>query len=231
MEPSPYPETVVFVRHAQSQGNVLTVAERAALTIGTASYDLTDVGRAQAACTHDWMQEYFPNPDRLLSSYYLRPLATGGICYPGMPIRQDERLAESDRGVYTILGSEGVQREMPWEILRKNRDGLYHYRPPGGENWPDVLRRIREFRTSIRNRYPGKTIVVFGHGFWILLWQMLHEQWTIEETVERYLSDRIVANASVLIYRGMVDESSGRHVLRHNPETDYIVPWEGRVTP
>lgn len=229
MKDFPYPETVVFVRHAQSKGNLLSPAERAALPVGTTSYDLTPFGERQADITGEYVRKHFPNPDRLIRSYYRRTRLTGERCYPGWDIREDERLAEANRGVYTVLGEDGVRVHMPWELERRERDGLYHYMPPGGENWPMIEARIRSFRRSLRMHYSGKTVVCFTHGFWLLLWQKRVHRWTIEETERRYREDEIVANASVLIYRGRWDDERGKHVLAHDPATDYVVPWEGKI--
>lgn len=229
MESNPYPKEIVFVRHARSRGNDLTVAERAKLNIGTTAYELTDVGEQQGLHTRDWLGIHFPTPDRILRSYYARTKRTADICYPDMEKREEPLLAEANRGIYSVLTHDEILRHMPWEIERRNRDGLYHHCPQGGENWPMIENRIRDFRRSIRAHYPGKTIVVFGHGFWILLWQKLIHHWTIEETERRYRNDEIVANASVLIYRNEWREDIGRNVLRHDPATDYVVPWLGKL--
>lgn len=229
MQDFPYPRTVVFVRHAQSRGNTLSLAERAALPVGTTAYELTALGERQADLTGEWLRARFPNPDRLIRSYYRRTRLTGERCYPGWDIREDERLAEANRGVYTVLGEEGVRANMPWEIERRERDGLYHYCPLGGENWPMIEARIRSFRRSLRTHYPEKTVVCFAHGFWLLLWQKRVHRWPIEEAERRYREDEIVANASVLIYHGRWNERLGKHVLEHDPATDYVVPWEGKI--
>ncbi len=118
MTSEPYP-TIIFVRHAQSEGNVLTVAERAEMQIGTTAYRLTSLGRRQATCTHDWLQKNFPNPDRVIRSYYQRTAETAKLCYPEEEVREDARLAEANRGVYTILGPNGVKEKMPWETVRR----------------------------------------------------------------------------------------------------------------
>jgi len=225
----PYPETIVWVRHAQSEGNLLSIAERAVKPVGTTSYNLSPLGERQADLTGEWLREHFPNPDRIVRSYYRRTAQTAERCYPDACVVEDERLAEANRGVYTVLGEEGVRLHMPWEIERRERDGLYHCCPPGGENWPMIEARIRAFRHSLRMHYSGRTVVCFCHGFWIMLWQKRIHGWPIEEAERRYRENDIVANASVLIYRGGWDERHGKFVLLHDSETDYVVPWEGKI--
>lgn len=223
----PYPALFIFVRHAQSQGNLLTPAERVRLEMGTPYYTLTDRGRAQARMTGEWLQKFFPNPDRIFRSYFVRTRETAELLYSNRSIAEDERLAEANRGMWHVLSEDDIREKMPWEIRRRELDGLYHYRPPGGENWPDVELRLRDFRRSMRRRFPGKTIVCVTHGHWLLLWQKRIDRWTIDETVERYKQGIIVENASVVIYRDEI--VGGKHRLVHDPSRDYIVPWKGKL--
>lgn len=219
----PYPN-FIFVRHAQSRGNLLTQAERAKLEVGTIYYELTPLGVTQAQRTGAWLHCYCSDPDRIFRSYFMRTRRTADLLYPDRQIDEDERLAEANRGIWHVLNEDEIQERMPWEIKRRELDGLYHYRPPGGENWPDVELRLRDFRRSMRRRFPGKTIVVVTHGNWLLLWQKRIHHWTIDETVERYRQGRIVENASVLIYRDELVR--GKHRL---VEDSYIVPWQGKL--
>ena len=217
-----YPETIVFVRHAESEGNLLSVEERVRLCQGTNLYALTARGRVQAMVTRRWLAEHFPNPDRIIRSYYRRVAETADAIYPDLPKREDERLAEANRGIWHVRTEARIAIEAPFEIDRRKFEGLYHYRPIGGENWLDIEGRIRSFRNSICKCYPNQTIVVVTHGFWLLLWQKLVHRWSIEEALEKYQAGAVVDNASVLIYHGTVVK--GRSVLTHDPATDYIRP-------
>lgn len=228
MDLRPYPATIVFVRHAESVGNTLTREQRARTAMGSNYYQLTERGREQARLTGAWMRERFPSPDRIFRSYYARTRETAELLYPGTSIQEDPRLAEADRGIWHVRTEEQVRIEAPFELDRREFQGIYHYRPIGGENWPDIEIRLRIFRNMLRAHYSGKTVVVVGHGQWLLLWQKTVHRWTIDETVARYLRDDIVANASVLIYRGETDPD-GRHRLVHDPATDYIVPWQSKL--
>lgn len=134
----PYPKLVVLVRHAESVGNTLSVAERARTPMGTNWYALTERGREQARITGEWLRAQYPSPRRIIRSYYQRTRETADLLYPDFPIREDERLAEASRGIWHVRTEDEIRREAPWEIDRKQFEGLYHYRPIGGENWPDV---------------------------------------------------------------------------------------------
>lgn len=229
MDPRPYPSTILFGRHAQSVGNTLTREERAQRPQGTNLYELTERGREQARITGEWLRERYPEPDAIIRSYYTRTRETADLLYPGRLITEDARLAEANRGIWHVRSEAQIAREAPWELDRRAFEGLYHYRPIGGENWPDVEARVRPFRHSLRWRFPGKTVVVVTHGQWLLVWQKLVHHWTIEDVIRRYQQEEVVANASVLIYHGDVEPKTGKYILRHDPATDYIVPWQGKI--
>lgn len=224
-----YPSKVIFVRHAESEGNLLTVEERAKYEVGTNRYALTERGKLQAKFAGEWLQEYFPRPDRIIRSYYQRVHETSDICYPDLPKRQESLLAEANRGIWHVATEEEIRAALPFEVRRRDLEGYYHYRAPGGENWPDVERRVREFRRSIRKNYEGKVIVVFGHGTWHLVWQKVLGGWDDTEVMERYQTNQIVHNASISVYNGRFDLDTGRPYLLHNPSQDYVVPWKGRI--
>ncbi|MEK7591758.1 MAG: hypothetical protein AAB508_00005, partial [Patescibacteria group bacterium] len=47
----PWPSELVLVRHAESEGNILSVNERASFNLATHAYPLTKKGRRQAIIT------------------------------------------------------------------------------------------------------------------------------------------------------------------------------------
>src|SRR3990167_7096233 len=79
---SDFPVELVFVRHAESVGNVKSIAERTKMDKGSVFFELTPRGRRQAEITGAWLREHYPNPDRVLSSYYTRPMETAQLAYP-----------------------------------------------------------------------------------------------------------------------------------------------------
>ena len=73
-----YPKSLVFVRHAQSAGNVMTQDERAGCEIPNHAYPLTDTGIIQAIITGKYLKEKFSSdlPDACLASTFLRTQMT-----------------------------------------------------------------------------------------------------------------------------------------------------------
>ena len=114
------------------------------------------------------------------------------------------------------MDEDEIAERFPGELRRRALMGWYHFRPMGGENWPDAERRVREFRRSVCCNYGGKRVVAFTHSHFLLLWQRVNHGWTIDATVAKFLRKEWVENASVLVYR------NGEWTTA----TDYVVPWE-----
>jgi len=62
----------------------------------------------------------------------------------------------------------GELEGMPAQDYKKIRDetGIpkYLYRPPGGENYPDLQKRAEKFLSMIKKKHPGQNILVVSHG-------------------------------------------------------------------
>lgn len=221
-----YPETVVFVRHGQSTGNLLTEEERAGRPLGTNFYQLTPTGREQARLTGEWLCANFPAPDKILRSFYERTRETADLLYPGLPMEDDYRLAEVNRGIWHVMTDSEVRLYNPGDIRLRERLGRYHYRPTGGENWPDAQERARSFRRTLRECYAEEKLVVcVTHGHWILLFQSINEHLPFEKVVRRYEQKQLVDNASVLIYKRSVRPDGSCKLV----ETQYVIPWKDKL--
>lgn len=130
-----WPKTLVLVRHAESVGNTLSPDERANYPQSTWEYPLTARGREQARITGEHLQKRFPQKFGIYYvSYYTRSKETMGLMYPDVRVFEDPRLAEGQRGIFHTMTDAKIAMKYPEEVRRRNRDGLYHYRPPGGEN-------------------------------------------------------------------------------------------------
>lgn len=217
-----WPALLGLVRHAESQGNILTVDERANFELATHAYDITPRGQAQAAVTGRYLQEKYGDFDVYYSSYYKRAKETLRIMYPNARHFEDARLAEGQRGVWHIMTSGEVAKNFPKEAERKKREGLYHYRPFGGENWADIELRIHSFLGTLNRDYSGQKVLIVVHGHWLILFQRLIEHFSIEEAERRYRQG-IFANASVTVYQGQMIGNKNRLSLVENN----LVPWKG----
>jgi len=95
-----WPKELVLVRHAESEGNVLTAEDRATFDIATHKYGLTVRGKEQARLTGEYLNKEFGNFDIYYVSYYERSRETMSIMYPRAKVYEDPRLAEAQRGIY-----------------------------------------------------------------------------------------------------------------------------------
>jgi len=80
----------------------------------------------------------------------------------GLPLQEQPELDEIAFGILEgkqFLDSDGeVRRE--WERFKENR---FTYRIPGGENYTDVMNRIRPFVEMILQSHRGEEILIVGH--------------------------------------------------------------------
>lgn len=223
-----WPRVVAMIRHAQSIGNTLSVEERTRLDVSTHEYRLTPRGRKQARATGKWLRSKFPcGFDAYYSSHYTRARETLSILYPKAEVREDSRLAEAQRGIWHTISENKIAEIFPDEIKRKNREGLYQYRPLGGENWPDVEERIHSFRQTLACEHDSEKVLVIVHGNWLSLFRRVNDGLSVEEVMRRYSLDNhgVVDNASVTIYRSKSVGGKPRLVL----ESEGIVPWKGSI--
>ncbi len=218
-----WPKLLVLVRHAESEGNVRSVDERASYEVPTHAYGLTERGRAQARLTGEYVRKRFGEFDFYYTSYYRRAKETMALMYPEVRVREDPRLAEAQRGIWHAMTRDEIRRLYPSEMVRKDREGLYHFRALGGENWPDVELRIHSFLGTLARDGHGQKGLIVVHGHWLLLFQRLIHHFSIEEVVRRYHAG-VFENASITFYRGQ-GWLRPRLVLAE----ENVVPWKGII--
>lgn len=217
-----WPQRLVLVRHAESFGNICSADERARSGKAAYSYGLTERGRRQAEITSKYLQQTYGEFDVYYVSYYRRAIETLNILYPHAKIYEDPRLAEGQRGIWQTMTKAEVALKYPEEVERKQREGHYHYRPPGGENWPDIELRIHSFLGTLSRDCEGLNVLIVVHGQWMVLFQKLVHHFSIDEALRRY-REAVVENASVTVYRGETRDGRSRLVL----EEENRVPWYG----
>lgn len=210
-----YPKRLVLVRHGESVGNLVDSTERTRLSIGTNLFPLTDRGRKQAAITAEWIrQEYKDGFDAMFSSYYTRAIQTAEIIKSVVDTGKyfvDPRLVEAQRGIYHHLNHAEIALKFPEEHQRRDKEGLYHYRPWGGENWPDVELRLLSLMRDLRLDRPGEEIILVGHGHSFLLLQRLLDGFSPDEALARYLQK---------------DDKNGHGGVMDNAAvTEYLFAW------
>jgi broad specificity phosphatase PhoE len=106
--------------------------------------------------------------DRPLSAIYTSTLKRSILTaqpianHFGLPLQEQPELDEIAFGILEgkqILDSDGDVRS-EWERFKKN---CFTYRIPGGENYTDVMNRIRPFVERILQSPRGEEILIVGH--------------------------------------------------------------------
>ena len=115
-----WPEKLVLIRHAESEGNIKTVDERAGFYLATHNYSLTDKGKKQAEATGKYLRDQFGRFDTYYTSYYRRAKETMKIMCPGVKVYEDSRLAEAQRGIYHSLTKAQIEEKYPDDHRPRN---------------------------------------------------------------------------------------------------------------
>jgi probable phosphoglycerate mutase len=88
-----------------------------------------------------------------------RCLQTREIVAPALPFTVEEALREVNFGAWEGKTLEWLERHSPQELARRRRDPVT-FRPPWGESFADVARRVVSLRARIQAEPPT---LVIGH--------------------------------------------------------------------
>lgn len=231
------PNDLVFVRHGQSEANVVHGIgkaggshEREHLIDDRPDWQqrLSLKGIEQAKAAKQWIDEHLGGVasfDGRYVSPFLRTRETaayiGGEEADGWTI--DDRVVERSWGVYGTVPRAEQRSQFPLtEKLRHSTP--WYVRFDGGESMPDVYGRFRDFQGTLHREQEGRRVIVVSHGDFMNVVRygaerMLPEQWEAIDRDPRYT----IRNCSVL------------HYTRVNPldETDIRekITWRRMVYP
>lgn len=235
---------LVIVRHGESQRNVGKQAAQAAgrLEYGEGVRDmdvaLTACGVRQAEATGKYLSEKF-RLDRVFVSPYLRTVQTAQLMMKHFKISPEitveERIREKEFGILDGLTKKSIHEKYPDEERRRERDGKYYYRPPGGESYPDVALRVHSFLGTLVRECARQSVLVVCHSVIVLAFRRLLERMTEKEllAIDRD-PEQDVCNCSVTWYEfDPRPGDRGRLVLRefngvHYPAEDASTPECGK---
>lgn len=158
---------IYAARHGQTQWN----AENR--VCGRTDLSLTEDGLCQAKALAEKAAQL--NLDLIISSPMLRARQTAEAVAEkiGIPIITDDRLIEQDYGIY-----EGVDRKSAGFLENKRH---FAFRYPGGESMMDVAHRVYGLIGELKERYPGKNVLLVCHGGVCRLIRTYFEDMTNEE--------------------------------------------------
>ncbi len=153
--PDAEPTRLVLLRHGQTP---LSVERRFA---GRGDIPLTQEGRAQAEAAAHRLSGW--EIDVVVSSPLLRTRDTAGYTADllGLPVEEDEGFVETDFGDWEGLTfAEALERD-PEHVGRWTSDP--QVRPPGGESFAEVSRRVGGARDALLERHRGRRVLVVSH--------------------------------------------------------------------
>jgi 2,3-bisphosphoglycerate-dependent phosphoglycerate mutase len=231
------PRTLTAVRHGQSIANAAFAQANAtgALTVPITERDadlpLTDLGRAQAADLGRRLARQ--PPDLVYCSPYLRTrdtlqiaLATAhehGAPPPrAIPVRYDERLRDRETGAWEMLTEAALHRKYPEDIARREHVGHYYFRPPCGENFPDVQLRIRSLLAEALPDTAGRHLLIVAHDAVVLMLRMILDPLDEAAFLDLWARQGAVTNCSITRWETDAKTRPARLRLTHANDATHL---------
>ncbi len=201
------------VRHGQSVANVAFVAARAAgridagVTGRDTDVELTALGVEQAAALGRALAADPPivrPPEVVVCSPYLRArrtyaiaaeaAATAGLALPAPTF--DDRLVDRLMGRFELMTRAAIDARFPAEAERRRTVGQWDYRPPGGENFPDIALRLGSLLTDLNREHAGRRVLVVAHDAVVVMLRQLIEDLSNDE-LGRIAAEGGIRNAGI----------------------------------
>ena len=206
-----WPSVLWIVRHGESAAMLASQAALSAghhrITLGARDMDtgLSVVGAAQSHALGRWFaaQDQDNRPELILTSPYQRAHDTATALALGIPIVSDERLRERELGILDGLTWEGVKALHPDQAEQRDLLGKFYHRPPGGENWCDVIQRLRGVVDRIALHHTGARVLIVAHECVIFCLRYVLEDLD-EATVLAIDASGDIANCALTEYRAGV---------------------------
>jgi broad specificity phosphatase PhoE len=232
------PLDLVFVRHGESEANVLQQAEKDGRTLDLSPelmnrpdwmQRLTPHGVEQAEAAGAWLLENIGElgetfEARYYSSFIRARETAAHLGGAALTWRKHSMLHERDWGHFGTTPRNQQADRFPRTTQLKQEAPLYA-RLDGGESLADnVTLRVRDFRETAKQKWDGKKLIAVTHGDIIgvvryVFEDMLPEEW---HAVDKDKAQRI-GNCAVLWY------------TRTNPSDEYDVRpylgWRRMVQP
>jgi len=207
----------MLARHGQSEANLRKDASKIAGqepswtgVLRDQDSPLTELGLAQGFGLGKIVAGY--RPTHIITSPYLRAKQTtervlDALALPAS-IRPwvivEERIREIEFGVMDGIDRKRFRELYPLEADRRERDGKYYYRPPGGENRPDVRLRVHSVLDTLNRDYVGARVLIVCHSVVVLAFRSLLERWSEDQYLQVDREDD-VKNCGLTVYRRVDD--------------------------
>lgn len=148
--------TFYLVRHGEAENNVRSILNSLP---ETKTYSLTRRGREQVSETAKFLATV--HADALFSSPIRRTKETAAIIagVTGLPVRFDERLCETNQGIFNERPHKELLKKYPDPAMRISPDET-----DGVESFIDMRGRLKSFLDDMKAEYAGKKVIIVSHG-------------------------------------------------------------------
>lgn len=239
-----WPSILWAIRHGESAANAAAaIAEKShenryRFDQRDADVPLSPTGEGQADALGAWFGAGHAHalPDVILASPYLRARQTAQRIVQGcgaekpIPIIIDERLREKELGILDGLTPDGIAALYPDHAAQKNLLGKFYYRAPGGENWCDVIQRVRAILDRISLHYPNKRVMIVAHE--VVIFSLRYVLENMDEAQIMAINKAAhIANCAVNEYRWEANsDSDGGLILHRYNETEALQNASATIT-
>ncbi|MFG1706825.1 histidine phosphatase family protein [Nonomuraea sp. M3C6] len=172
------PSRITAVRHGESEANLAHQQAGTTPLIyqrGDHEVTLTELGRTQAAALGRLLAALPAGevPELVWCSPYLRALDTWRLAQDAwgigpLPVTVDDRLRDQEAGEFAPYNLAAIRERFPGELARREAEGAYAFRPPGGESLGDVAARLRDFLAALSGRVDGRRVLIVAHDSVVL---------------------------------------------------------------
>lgn len=212
------PDNLVFIRHGNSEANVLQAAAKKGdyslhteerVTVPDRKWRLTPVGVTQAQIAGAWVRENLPIFDRFIVSPYVRTRETAGnLALPNAKWEENRTVRERNWGMIGSMPLVKFKERWPESAQIKDSDPLY-WQAPSGESIAGLAEgRVRSLANTLHRENEHSNVVVTSHGEFMQAALVFFERWS-DEDFSDFENDpnRRIHNCTVL------------HFTRINPVT------------
>lgn len=215
------PDNLVFIRHGNSEANVLQAAAKqgdytlhteARVTVPDRSWRLTATGVTQAKVAGEWVKENLPKFDRFIVSPYVRTRETAGsLALPDAKWEENRTVRERNWGMIGSMPLYKFKERWPESAVIKDNDPLY-WQAPSGESIAGLAEtRVRSLANTLHRENEHNNVVVTTHGEFMQAALVFFERWSDEDFLEFDMDpNRKIHNCTVL------------HFTRINPVTGEV---------
>lgn len=227
----PYPERLVFVRHGQSEANLVQKGLISPEPEGfrdrpDINMRLSAKGVEQAQITGQWLKENIPNFDRFYVSPFVRAVETAITLDISEKWLLDDLIRERDWGEYGKYSREEQERLFVGSTMLK-KEFAWYWKPVGGESLSTGVRlRVNSLLTHLSRLEDVKNVICVSHGEFISTSKFVIEKMTPHQWVEMDEDpDKSIFNAMVYEY-SRVNPKNSEDVRMFFAWRRAICPWD-----